>query len=139
MAGLIKIIVIGNLGTDPEMRYTPQGIPMTTFRLATTRTFSNASGERQDETEWFSVVAWRRLAEQCNQYLSKGRRAYVEGRLRSRTWQGQDGQQRFQNQIVAERVFFLDRAPAAAQGPEEAEAVSAGPAEAEEVPFEDPR
>jgi single-strand DNA-binding protein len=90
---------------------------MTTFRLASTRTYSNASGERQQETEWFSVIAWRQLAEQCNQYLTKGQRAYVEGRLRSRTWAGQDGQPRFRNEIVADRVLFLDRPPAP-QAPE---------------------
>ena len=109
MAGLNKILVIGNLGTDPEMRYTPSGTPVTSFRLATNRVYTTAEGERREETEWFTVVAWNQLAEQCNQYLSKGRRVYVEGRLRSRTWTGADGQTRFVNEIVAERVLFLDR------------------------------
>lgn len=112
MAGLCKVIVIGNVGTDPEMRYTPQGVPMTVFRLAATTRSTGPDGQRQDETEWFSVICWRGLAEQVNQYLSKGRRAYVEGRLRSRTWVGPDGTVRFRNEILADRVLFLDRPPA---------------------------
>lgn len=118
MAGLNKIMVIGNLGTDPEMRYTPSGNPVTSFRLAATRTYTTSDGERRDETEWFTVVAWQRLAELCNQFLSKGRRAYVEGRLRSRSWEGRDGQMRFVNEIVANQVLFLDQPTdvAAAEG-----------------------
>jgi len=99
------------------MRYTPSGNPVTSFRLAASRTYTTADGERRDETEWFTVVAWQRLAELCNQFLSKGRRAYVEGRLRSRTWEGRDGQMRFVNEIVANQVLFLDQptdVPAAA-------------------------
>lgn len=109
MAGLNKMLVIGNVGTDPELRYTPNGNPVTTFRLATSRSYNAPDGERKQETEWFTVVAWNALAEQCNQYLAKGRRAYVEGRLKSSTWQGQDGQSRFRNEIVASRIIFLDR------------------------------
>lgn len=109
MAGLNRIMVIGNLGTDPEMRYTPSGSPVTSFRLAVSRTYTTGEGERRDETEWFTVIAWQRLAELCNQYLSKGRRAYVEGRIRSRSWEGRDGQIRFVNEIVANQVLFLDQ------------------------------
>lgn len=132
MAGLNKILVIGNLGTDPEMRYTPNGTPVTTFRLATNRVYTTAEGERREETEWFTVVAWNQLAEQCNQYLTKGRRVYVEGRLRSRSWTGMDGQTRFVNEIIAERILFLDRlAPEEpGQGAEAPE-----PAEAEDLPW----
>ena len=110
---LNKIMVIGNLGTDPEMRYTPNGNAVTSFRLAASRSYTASDGERRDETEWFTIVAWNQLAEQVNQYLSKGRRAYVEGRLRSRSWEGQDGQTRFVNEINAFTVLFLDRAPGA--------------------------
>ena len=120
MATLNKIMVIGNLGGDPEMRYTAQGTPMTTFRVAVNRVYSDANGERQEETEWFGVVTWRQLAELCNQYLAKGRKAYVEGRFRSRPWQGADGQMRVSNQIIADRVLFLDRAgtgPARGEAP----------------------
>ncbi len=108
---LNKMLVIGNVGTDPEMRYTPNGNPVTSFRLATGRTYTTADGERHDETEWFTVVAWSQLAEQTNQYLTKGKKVYVEGRLKSNTWTGQDGQTRFRNEIVASRVLFLDRGP----------------------------
>lgn len=119
MVGLVKIIVIGNVGTDPEMRYTPQGTPVTSFRLAATRIFNAPDGTRQQETEWFTVVAWRQLAEQVSQYLTKGRRAYVEGRLRSRSWVGNDGQTRWVNEIVADRVIFLDRPTTETPAPEE--------------------
>ena len=107
MSGLNKMLAIGNLGTDPEMRYLPSGVPVTSFRLATTRRYTASDGERREETEWFTVNAWRNLAELCNQYLTKGRRVYVEGRLNSRSWQGQDGQTRFNNEITADQVLFL--------------------------------
>ena len=110
MAGLNKMLVIGNVGTDPDMRYTPNGNPVTSFRLATGRTYTTSGGERREETEWFTVVSWNQLAEQCNQFLTKGRRVYVEGRLKSDTWTGNDGQTRFRNEIIANRVLFLDRA-----------------------------
>ena len=110
MVGLNKIMVIGNVGTDPEMRYTPNGNPVTSFRLASSRGYTSADGERKQDTEWFTIVAWNQLGEQCNQYLSKGRRAYVEGRIRSNSWEGQDGKARFSNEIIADRVLFLDRA-----------------------------
>ena len=90
MVGLNKFMVIGNVGTDPEMRYTPNGNPVTSFRLATSRGYTAADGERRQDTEWFTVVAWFQLAEQCNQFLTKGRRAYVEGRIRCLTWAGLD-------------------------------------------------
>ena len=102
-------MVIGNVGTDPEMRYTPSGSPVTSFRIATSRSYNAQDGERKQETEWFTVVAWNSLAEQVNQYLAKGRRAYVEGRLQSHSFQGNDGQMRFRNEIIANRVLFLDR------------------------------
>ena len=109
MSTLNRMMVIGNLGSDPEMRYTPNGSPVTSFSLATNRRYTNSAGERQEETEWLRVVAWNQLAEVCNQYLAKGRRVYVDGRLRSRTWEGQDGQVRFSNEINAYTVVFLDR------------------------------
>ncbi len=134
MVGLNKMIVIGNVGTDPEMRYTPNGNPVTSFRLATGRTYTTSDGERRQETEWFTVVAWNQLAEQCNQYLTKGRRVYVEGRLKSRTWTGMDGQQRFSNEIIASRVLFLDRtAPATSE--EDAGVPAEDSAEVENLPW----
>ncbi len=128
MASLNKIMIIGNLGTDPEMRFTPNGNPVTSFRLATTRTFTTSSGERRQETEWFDVVTWNRLAETCNQFLSKGRRAYVEGRLRTHSWEGADGQKRQRMEIVANRVLFLDRqgASTSSENGDDSESVSPG-------------
>ncbi len=131
MASLNKLMVIGNLGTDPEMRFTPNGNAVTSFRLATTRTYTTPDGERKQETEWFTVVTWSKLAETCNQFLTKGRRAYVEGRLKTHTWEGQDGQRRFRNEILADRVIFLDR-PGVAPLPEEGVGEEVEP---DELPF----
>ena len=135
MAGLNKMMAIGNLGTDPDMRYTPNGHPVTSFRLATGRSYTTPDGERREETEWFTVEAWRQLAEQCNQFLTKGRRIYVEGRLKSDSWTGNDGQMRFSNKIVADRVLFLDRMTPDGSA-QDGGAVSAGPEEdAEDLPW----
>ncbi len=114
MAGLNKVMIIGNVGTDPEMRFTPNGNPVTSFRLATSRSYTTADGERKQETEWFDVVSWNRLAENCNQFLTKGQRAYVEGRLRTRSWDSQDGQRHSRMEIIANRILFLDRKPGGA-------------------------
>jgi single-strand DNA-binding protein len=102
-----KIIVIGHLGRDPEMRYTPSGQSVTSFSVASSHRYTTASGERREETEWFNVSAFGRLAELCNQYLTKGRQVYVEGRLRSRSYQGNDGQMRHVNEINLSDVQFL--------------------------------
>ena len=113
MAGLNKVMLIGNLGTDPEMRYTANGNAVATFRIACNRNYSGPDGERKEETEWFSVVTWNKLAETCSQFLQKGRRAYVEGRLQTRSWDGPDGQRRYRTEVIANTVLFLDRAQAA--------------------------
>lgn len=113
MAGLNKVMIIGNLGTDPEMRYTANGKAVTTFSIACNRNFSGADGERREETEWFSIVTWEKLAETCSQFLQKGRRAYVEGRLHTRSWDGPDGNKRYRTEVIANTVLFLDRAQAA--------------------------
>jgi single-strand DNA-binding protein len=109
MASLNRVMLIGNVGTDPEMRFTPNGSPVTSFRIATNRVFTTSDGERKQETEWFTVVSWRKLAESCNQFLTKGQRVYVEGSLRTRTWEGQDGQKRSRVEVIANRVLFLDK------------------------------
>ena len=132
MSGLNKVMIIGNLGTDPEMRYTANGDAMTSFRVASNRSYTTPDGERREETEWFAVVAWRKLAEQCSQFLQKGRRVYVEGRLRTRSWDTPDGQRRFRTEVIADRVLFLDRAPGVPL-PEEGETETV---EADELPFE---
>ncbi len=110
MAGLNKVMIIGNLGADPEMRYTADGKALTSFRVASSRSYSGSDGERHEETEWFSVVTWQKLAEQCSQFLQKGRRVYVEGRLQTRSWDTPDGQRRYRTEVIAEKVLFLDRA-----------------------------
>lgn len=114
MAGLNKVMIIGNLGRDPEMRFTANGSAVTNFTVAVSRQYSSADGERREETEWVRVVTWNKLAEQCNQFLQKGRRVYVEGRLQTRSWDGQDGQKRYSTEVVAQDVQFLDRAGGAA-------------------------
>jgi len=129
MASLNKIMLIGNLGSDPEMRYTPNGKAVTSFRMATSRRYTTSSGESREETEWFRVNVWGKQAESCNQFLTKGKRVYVEGRLRSQNWEGQDGQMRTSLEVSANRVIFLDRA-AAVSLPEE------GELEPEDLPFD---
>ena len=104
-----KIIVIGNLGRDPEMRYTPNGQSVTSFSVASSRRYTTAAGEQREETEWFNVSAWGRLADTCNQYLTKGQQVYVEGRLRSRTYQGNDGQTRVSLDINLTDMQLLGR------------------------------
>jgi single-strand DNA-binding protein len=138
MLTLNKVMIIGNVGTEPEMRFTPNGNPVTSFRVATNRVYTTPEGERKQETEWFTVVAWNRLAENCNQYLTKGQRVYAEGRLHTRTWEGQDGQKRSRSEVVANRVLFLDRqavAPLPGEGGEEAGVGE--PELGEDVPFPD--
>jgi single-strand DNA-binding protein len=104
---LNKIIVIGNLGRDPEMRYTPTGQALTSFSVASNRTYKTASGEQREETEWFNCQAFGKLGETCNQYLTKGQQVYVEGRLTSRTYQTRDGQTRHSDDITVREIQFL--------------------------------
>jgi len=108
MAGICKATIIGNLGGDPEMRYTAAGRPFTTFSVACNRTYTTQEGERQEQTEWFRVIAGGRLAEVCSQYLSKGSKVYIEGRLSTKSWEGQDGQKRFTVEISANEMQLLD-------------------------------
>lgn len=105
--GLNKVMVIGNLGRDPEMRYTPSGRPVTTFSVATSRSWHSADGERHEETEWFNVVAWGSLAEICNQHLRKGQQIYVEGRLQTRRWEDSEGNKHFTTELVAKEMIML--------------------------------
>ena len=107
-----KMIIIGNLGSDPEMRYTPGGQAVTNFNVATNYKYTASDGEKRDETEWFRISAWGRLGEICNQYLTKGKKVYIEGRLRSRSYEARDGETRFSMEIFASEVKFLDSAGA---------------------------
>ena len=115
MAGsLNKVMLIGNVGRDPEMRYTASGEPVTNLRLAVSRRWKDrATNEQHDDTQWFDIVAWRQLAEICNQYCTKGKRIYVEGRLQTRNWEGQDGQKHYRTEVIAQEMILLDRRPAA--------------------------
>jgi single-strand DNA-binding protein len=135
MAWLNKVMIIGNVGTDPEMRFTPNGTPLTSFRLATNRMFTTSDGERRKETEWFDIITRDRQAESCNQFLSKGQRVYVEGRLRTRSWEGQDGRTHFRVEIHANRVIFLDRKPTAPELGAEGQAAIIEELEPEDLPF----
>lgn len=115
--GLNKVMIIGHLGRDPEMRYTPSGRPVTNFSLATSRSWNTSEGERREDTEWFNVVAWGSLAEICNEYLSKGQQVYVEGRLQTRKWEDEDGNKRKTVEIVAKEMIMLgDRKKKSAEG-----------------------
>ena len=105
--GLNKVMIIGRLGRDPEMRYTPSGRPITTFSVATSRKWNTSEGEKRSDTEWFNVVAWGSLAEICNQYLSKGQQVYIEGRLQTRKWEDDNGNKRSNIEIVAKEMIML--------------------------------
>lgn len=105
--GLNKVMLIGNLGRDPEMRYTPSGRPVTTFSMATNRSWKTSDGERRTETEWFNIVAWGSLAEICNQYLKKGNQVYIEGRLQSRSWEDDDNVKHQTTEVVAKEMVML--------------------------------
>lgn len=110
MAGVNKVMLIGNLGADPEIRYTADGTAVATFRIATSRRWTNKNGEKVDQTEWHRIVAWRRLGEICAQYLSKGKQVYIEGRLQTRSWEGKDGNKRWTTEIIAQNLQMLGRA-----------------------------
>jgi len=112
MAGINKVILVGNLGRDPEVRYTPSGTAVANFTLATTETWTDRDGEKQSHTEWHRIVAWRRLGEICGEYLSKGKQVYIEGRIRTREWEDQEGNKRRTTEIEAQTMQMLgSRAP----------------------------
>ena len=105
--GLNKVMIIGHLGRDPEMRYTPNGRPVTSFSVATSRSWTSAEGERREETEWFNVVAWGNLAEICKSHLAKNQQVYIEGRLQTRGWEDEDGKKHFRTELVANEMILL--------------------------------
>ena len=130
MRGLNRVMIIGNLGHDPEMRYTPSGKPVTSFSVAVSRSWKTPDGERREETEWFNVVAWDSLAETCKQYLSKGRPVYVEGRLQTRKWDDQEGKKHSRTELVATHMIILgDRRAPSGESP------AVAPDEEDEFPF----
>jgi len=118
---LNKVMIIGNLTQKPELRTTPQGASVTSFGVATNFVWNDSSGVRQSKAEFHNVVAWRKLAEICCQYLSKGRRIFIEGRLQTRDWEDQNGVKRYRTEIVADNMIMLDRSGVPASPQMEAE------------------
>lgn len=114
---LNKAMIIGNLTRDPEVKSTPIGQTVATFSVATNFVWTNQSGQKQEKVEFHNIVAWRRLAEICGQYLHKGAKVFIEGRLQTRNWLGQDGVKRYRTEIIAENMIMLDRAGGANYGP----------------------
>jgi single-strand DNA-binding protein len=107
MRGLNKVMIIGQLGRDPEMRYTPSGKPVTSFAVETRRTWVTPEGERREDSEWFNVVSWGSLAEICKQHLVRGQQVYIEGRLQTRGWEDADGKRHYRTEIVANEMVLL--------------------------------
>jgi single-strand DNA-binding protein len=132
VVNLNKILLIGNLTRDPELRYTPQGTAVTTIRIAANRSFKDKGGQMQKDTCFVNVVVWGQMAEVCNQYLQKGRQVFVEGRLQSRSWQNNEGKTRSVLEVVATRVQFMS----SGVRQETAEGVSSGSDPAETVELE---
>jgi single-strand DNA-binding protein len=122
-------MIIGRLGRDPEMRYTPSGRPVTSFTVATSRSWNTSEGERRVETEWFNVVAWSNLAEICKQHLTKGQQVYIEGRLQTRNWDDAEGNKHTSIEIVANEMIILGERREA-EGSSETESI-----EEDEFPF----
>jgi single-strand DNA-binding protein len=140
MASVNKVILIGNLGRDPEMRTTPQGTSLARFSVATSTTWKDASGAKQERTEWHDVVAWEKLAQICGEYLHKGKMVYIEGSLQTRSWEDQAGQKRYKTEIKANNVVMLSPPPRSdaskpAPAREESEAAEPVAAYDDDVPF----
>jgi single-strand DNA-binding protein len=139
MAGVNKVILLGNLGADPEVRYLNTGTAVANFRMATTENIRNREGERQPRTEWHRVVAFGRLAEICGEYLNKGKQVYVEGRLRTRSWDDRDGNKRWTTEIIAIRMQMLggpgEQAAVEAEIPDVEGPPDSGAGQEEDVPF----
>lgn len=141
MAAVNKAILIGNLGKDPELRYTPAGQAVASFSLATSEKWRDKDGNMQDRTEWHNIVVWGRQAENAKEYLSKGKQVYIEGRIQTRSWEDKDGNKRYTTEIVTQRMQFLgtrDQAPAEVTSgdmPPEAPQANDLSAEDDDLPF----
>jgi single-strand DNA-binding protein len=136
MSSLNKIMLIGNLGKDPEIRYTPDGSPVATFSLATSENWTDKNGNRQEHTEWHTIVAWNRLADLSKRFLNKGRQVYIEGRIRSREWNDRDGNRRRTTEVIASQMVLLGSRPQNIDGGQPQETV-AKPSEEPEQAFGD--
>lgn len=138
MSSLNKVMLIGHLGKDPEVRYTSDGTPVATFSLATSENWTDKSGTRQDRTEWHNIVAWRRFADLSQKYLTKGRQVYIEGRIQSRDWNDREGNRRRTTEIVVSQIVLLGSRSQSADAPAPSEEPAAkGTAEEPEQAFGD--
>ena len=135
MAGVNKVILVGNLGKDPELRYAPSGMAIANFSIATTETWKDKSGAKQEKTEWHKIVAFNKLAEICGEYLNKGKQVYIEGKIQTRQWEDKDGNKRYTTEIVAQTMQFLGAAGGKGAAPQSA---SGGGAQEEAPPMENP-
>jgi single-strand DNA-binding protein len=142
MSSINKVILIGRLGKDPEVRYTSENVPVANFTIATTESYRDKSGNRIETTEWHNIVAWRNLAEIAEKFLSKGKQIYLEGKLRTRTWEDKDGNKRYSTEIVADNFIMLGKKEgqesheeSAIQKPETPAAKPATEATEDELPF----
>ncbi len=133
--GLNKVMIIGNLGRDPDLRYTPSGRPVTTFSVATGRNWTTAEGQKRSDTEWFNIVAWGSLAEICNQYLKKGQQVYIEGRLQTRHWEDEAGNKRSATEVVAREMVMLGERREKVEGESESSEPGESYPEGEEEDF----
>jgi single-strand DNA-binding protein len=134
MSSLNKAILIGNLGRDPEIRFTPDGSPVATFSLATGEVWTDKNGTRQERTEWHNIVAWNKLADLAKRYLSKGRQVYVEGRIRTREWDDREGNKRRTTEIIATQMVLLGSRQQGAEGAAPPQPVQKGAPEMEQGP-----
>lgn len=133
--GLNKVMIIGNLGHDPELRRTPSNRPVASFSVATDRNWTSAAGEKRSQTEWFNVVAWGNLAEICSQYLKKGQQVFIEGRLQTRTWQDEQGNKSSTVEVIASEMLMLAGGKGKNDEPEANEALETYPEGEDEFPF----
>lgn len=138
MAGVNKVILVGNLGADPEIRYTPSGTAVANFNIATSENWTNKEGQKETKTEWHKIVTFGKLAEICGEYLAKGKQVYVEGRIQTRQWDDRDGNKRYTTEIVANTMQMLGRPGEKPQDAPQGEPPQAGepaPPELDDVPF----
>ena len=143
MASINKVILIGNLGSDPEVRFTPGGSAVANFNIATNESWKDKNGQDQERTEWHKIVVWGKQAENCGEYLSKGRPVYIEGKLQTREWTDKDGNKRYTTEVVAQTVQFLGGRPGEggsksyteAKAPSPSRQDSAPPAADDDIPF----
>ena len=135
MAGVNKVILLGNLGADPEIRYTPGGMAVVNFRLATSETRANKEGQKETKTEWHRVVAFGKLAEVCGEYLSKGKQVYIEGKIQTRSWE-KDGEKKYTTEILANQMQMLgSRESGAAASASDVSVDEIQPSDIDDVPF----